>query len=266
MTEEVINEFGCVLDAENIRRGTEAASRYTRAKREPWQMELPSAADRSLLLEVYENYRLILQRERLLSLDQMVADFGRYLSTHEWSQLRDRDGFDTIFVDEYHYFGRLEVMTLHSLFKTRAEKDLKWPLIMAYDLKQSPNDAPLNSQPKFKNPGVGESTPVDLTEVFRSTPQITTFLADLDGAFPAIDLEGEYRVYVGRSQLEDGSKPNIVEFSTDTELLDSIFNRALQRGRELEGGGSQVAVLCLNEELFEIYRQASRISPDVGGR
>lgn len=261
LIEELSIEFGCVLDAENIRRGTDAAARYVRGRREDWQMSLPEADDRLLVLEIYENYKRALQLEGLLSLDQMITDFGTYLSTHEWSQLRDRDGFDTVFIDEYHYFSRLEVMTLHSLFKSRAERSSKWPLIMAYDLKQSLNDVALSGGiDRFKNPGVGVSVPLDLKEIYRSTPQIASFLSDFDGSFPALDLEGEYQVYVARSRIEDGGKPVIVEFQTDTDLIDSVFDRAIARGRSLDGGGSQVAVLCMNEQLFDVYRVASRIA------
>jgi len=262
LVDEIMNEFACVLDAENARRGTESAAKYLRARRESWQMPLPTEQDRALILEIYEYYRQSLQREGLLSLDQMIADFGRYLTSHEWQQLKGRDGFDTIFVDEYHYFGRLEAMTLHGLFKPRAERNSRWPLIMAYDLKQSPNDIALGGGiEKFKNPGVGESLPLDLTEVFRSTPQITAFLTDIDGSYPAMDMEGEFKTYSGRSRVEEGPKPCVVEFATDRELAETVFDRAVARGRGLPNGGSQVAVLCLNEQLFEVYRTASRLAP-----
>ena len=38
LVEEIMNEFACVLDAENIRKGTPEGERYIRASREPWQI------------------------------------------------------------------------------------------------------------------------------------------------------------------------------------------------------------------------------------
>ena len=260
LVEELMNEFACVLDAENIRRGTPDAERYVNASRETWQMSLASPEERQVVVELHDLYRSELKASKLLSMDQMVADFDRYLSTHQWSQLRERDGFDVVFVDEYHYFTRVEAMTLHHLFKSQAERDGRWPLIMAYDLKQSTNDAAFGGGlERFRNPGVGESVPVDLSQVFRSTPQIASFLEVLDGSFPAMDLEGEFRTHSGFSNKDDGPKPVLRVYQTDTSLIDDVFREAGQRAREVKGGGSQVAVLCLNEQLFDVYRKASRI-------
>jgi hypothetical protein len=191
----------------------------------------------------------------------MIADLGRYLSTHEWEHLRERDGFDLIFVDEYHYFTKLEAMCFQSLFKTRACVNGKWPLIMAYDLKQSVRDSGLGGgMSRFKNPGVGESEPVDLTLVYRSTPQISAFLSDLDGSFPAMDLEGEYRTYAGRSARTEGPRPSSKIYQTNMQMLDLVFEQAVARVRALNGRGGDVAVLCQNEDLFNVYRNAGRIS------
>ncbi|NRP75736.1 hypothetical protein ILFOPFJJ_06659 [Ensifer psoraleae] len=259
LIEDLMNEFACVLDAENVRKGTAEADRYVRGAREAWQMALPTELHRKIVLEIHDSYRDALRKERLLSMDQMIADFGRYLSTHEWNQLRDRDGFDLIFVDEYHYFTRVEAMTLQNLFASRAEHSGRWPLFMAYDLKQSTNDAALGGRlERFRNPGVGESVPVELKQVFRSTPQIASFLRDLDASFPAMDLEGEFDTYAGQSSKTDGDVPSLITFDTGVELIDAILDQAGIIARSIPGGGSQVAVLCMNEELFDLYRSAGR--------
>lgn len=261
LIEELMNEFACVLDAESIRLGTDSAERYVKGRRERWQMHLPSPSERQVVLEIHHAYRAALKTERLLGMDQMVADFDRYLITHEWEQLRERRGFDVILVDEYHYFTRVEAMTLHNLFKPRAECEGCWPLVMAYDLKQSTNDAALGGgMTRFRNPGVGESVEVALSQIFRSTPQIAAFLEALDGSFPALDLEGEFDLYPGKSAKDDGPWPSLLTFDTNLKLVDEVFRQASARARTVNGGGTQVAVLCLNEKLFDSYRTASRVA------
>ena len=258
LVEELMNEFACVLDTDNVRKGSAEGDRYVSGSREAWQMDLPERSQRQAVLEIHDAYRAILKHEKLLSMDQMIADYGRYLSTHEWEQLRDRDGFDLVFVDEYHYFTRTEAMTLQYLFKSRANCSGRLPLIMAYDLKQSTSDGALGGGlEKFRNPGVGVSAEVELRQNYRSTPQIAAFLQDLDGSFPAMDLEGEYSAYVSNSQQADGEKPMVRSYDTNTQLLDHVFEQAVQAGRTI--GGRNVAVLCLNEELFDTYLIASRI-------
>lgn len=257
--EELMNEFACTLDAENIKKGSSAGEAYIKThKRDNWQMNLPTENHRKIALEIHEEYRNILKKEKFLSMDQMIADFGRYLASHEWEQLRDRDGFDLVFVDEYHYLTRVEAMTLHNLFKTRAERNGKWPLVMAYDLKQSTKDTPFGGGiEKFKNPGVGESIPVELTQLYRSTKQIAAVLHDIDACFPAMDLEGEFETYKGESKQHDGDIPLILDYETNEDLIDDVLNRAnaCLKGNSGEG---KVAVLCLNENLFDIYRKAGR--------
>ncbi len=264
LIQEIENEFACVLDAEKIRKGTDEAARYLTVTREPWQMELKTRADRELLLELYENYRKALRAEKFLSMDQMISDFERYLVLHEWDQLRDSVGFDAIFVDEYHYFNRVEAMVFHNLFATRARVDGRWPLFMAYDLKQSTSDNALNMGAKrFRNPGVGQSQHVDLEKVYRSTPQIVELLAGLDASFPSLDLEGEFADYVGESNRNSGSVPELWEFGTDIEMIDGILTDAKRRAHVLAGGGRQVAILCMNEARFKIYMTAGRIKDKV---
>jgi hypothetical protein len=138
LIEELMNEFACSIDAENIRKGTTEAESYVKGERESWQMSLPSVADRKMILEIHNIYCQFLHKEKYLSMDQMIADFGRYLSTHEWSHLKEHYGFDRVFVDEYHYFTRVETMILQNLFKVSAGESGRWPLYMAYDLKQTP--------------------------------------------------------------------------------------------------------------------------------
>lgn len=261
---EIENEFACILDAEKIRKGTDEATRYVTATRENWQMELKTEADRELLLELHDRYRKALQAEKFLSMDQMISDFERYLVLHEWDQLRDSVGFDAIFVDEYHYFNRVEAMVFHNLFATRARVDGKWPLLMAYDLKQSTSDNALNAVgTRFRNPGVGASEQVVLEKVYRSTPEIVEMLAGLDASFPALDLEGEFGGYFGASGQASGPIPELFEFETDIEMIDGVLDQAKQRARALDGGGRQVAILCMNEERFKTYMNAGRVKGDV---
>jgi hypothetical protein len=258
LVDDLMNEFAGVLDAENIRKGTADADRYLSGARESWQMQLPSRAQREAVLEIHDAYRALLKHERLLSMDQMTADFGRYLTTHEWEQLREKLGFDVIFVDEYHYFSRNEAMTLQGIFRSRAGRSGKWPLLMAYDLKQSTSDAALGGGvERFRNPGVGVSAFVDLKENYRSTPQITKLLQDLDASFPAMDLEGEYDTHIATSEQASVPIPLLKLYNRDQELLDAVFDEASADARRL--GGRKVAVLCLNDLLFERYLKASRI-------
>ncbi len=260
LIDELVNEFACTFDVENIRKGSKEAAQYITGARDKWQMRLESPAERRVVLELYEMYRAKLKQEQLFSLDQMTVDFCKYLNTYGWEQLKDRDGFDQIYVDEYHFFTKIEAMTFQPMFKSRACIDGRWPIIMAYDLKQSTTDAPFSGGiSRFVNPGVGASVAMELNQVFRYTPQIAAFLSDIDGSFPAMDLEGEYINYSATSKEANGPVPTLKVFNTDKDLIDEVFQGAQRLAASLPEGGLQVAVLCLNTELYERYLEVGRI-------
>lgn len=252
---ELMGEFTGVLEAENIRKGTPAAEKYIKNSRPSWQMNLPSQFHRQLILEIYSIYCKILKDQRYMSLDQMIADYSRYLTSHEWSQLREVSGFDYIYIDEYHYFNNHESMLLHNLFKTRAQFEGRWPLIMAYDLKQNISTSGLSGGiARFKNPGVGTSVQMDLSQNYRATPEIVRFLSDIDAFFPALDLEGEYATYNCNSEMPSGPQPEMRIFNNDLSLIQSTIDYGTMLARRLSAS-RKIAVLCLNEGIFEKYTQ-----------
>ena len=132
---------------------------------------------------------------------------------------------------------------------------------MAYDLKQATDDRALTSAGAagrfFKTLQAGGSDLVELTEVFRSTPQIATLLETIDGAFPALDLEGEWQAYAGESQQGSGEVPRLRQFKTKTDMLDEIVSEAHRFARQV--GGKNVAVLCMSDQDFHRFATAGRI-------
>ena len=261
---ELMNEFACVVDADSVRLGNKKAENYLSAKRESWQMSLPTEADRRLILEIHDAYLCGLREMHVFSIDQMIGDLARYVDSHEWQYVRESKGFDAIFVDELHYFTRVERMALHDLFRKSAKtKDDKLPIFMAYDIKQATNDnfagmvrsnsaSEMVSQTK-----AGKTSLIELTQVFRYTPEIAEFIADLDGAFPALDLEGEWNNLKLSSQVTSGEKPTLKEYKDNVTMLDGIFACAAREA--LQKGGRNIAVLSLNEDLFAVYLKAGRV-------
>ncbi|QNN65565.1 UvrD-helicase domain-containing protein [Sphingomonas rhizophila] len=256
---EIMNEFASIIDADNIQKGSIEAERYLKSDREGHSFSL-NEWDRKFLLDVHEIYSDELLEQDFMSMDQMISDLNKYLASHAWRRLRQEQGFDAILVDEYHFFNRNEAASFHHLFKATAGIDGNLPLFMAYDLKQGTSDAGLvgRTSPQFMATRAGHSDLVELTEVFRSTPEIAAFLQSIDGSFPALDLEGEWSTYAGKSQLEHGDRPTLKTFATNQALIDHVFRSASESAHSIDGGGRQVAVICLNERLFDVYRQAGR--------
>ncbi|MEQ1497250.1 MAG: UvrD-helicase domain-containing protein [Novosphingobium sp.] len=264
---EVMNEFASVLDAEGIRSGEDKGEKYARGTvpRATWLMNLPAEIDRRFLLEIHRRYRVHLGEMNTISVDQMIGDFNSFLDFNRWDRIRDREGYDVIFVDELHLFTSVERQTLHKIMKRNFEEDgrpCRPPIFMAYDLKQSPRDTFASYDDGDYNlfsssTGLQGADLVKLERVFRYTPQIAEFLSDLDASFPAIDIPGEWDAYSGKAELDSGATPTLTVFRTEVDLFSAIFSEAQKIARSIEGGGRRVAVLCVSEEQFDKYLTAA---------
>lgn len=266
---ELMNEFSSVIDSENIRRGEESGEKYIkRSRRAAWLLNLPDEQDRRFLLDIHSRYRKHLAGMSALSIDEMIADFNSFLDHNIWDREREREGYDAIFVDELHLFTALEKQTLQKLIKRQYDdqgRPNRPSIFMAYDVKQSPRDTFLDyfaadGSVFSTKSGLQNSELVQLSKVFRYTPQIADFLKDLDSAFPAIDVPGEWDAYVGEAELPDDAIPTLRQYGTILELLEEVFKEAKKIARKIEGGGRRVAVLCVSEEVFDKYL------PPVAGR
>jgi hypothetical protein len=260
---ELLNEFACVLDAENIVKGKESADKYITARREDWQMHLKNKEERKLVLDLHSAYRDYLKEIKVLSMDQMIADLNRYLLSYEWSHINNEVGYDGIFIDELHCFTRPERMVFHQLYRnSNGLESTKVPLFMAYDIKQSNDDGFINTiksdtgSALFGSTRVGKSKLVELTKVFRYTQQIASFLNDLDGSFPALDLASEWNSLSLDSELSSVELPTLTIYDSNIALLDDVFKQAHRFANNYK---KTVAVLCGNFELFEKYVKLGRI-------
>lgn len=260
---EIMNEFASVLDADSIRAGEELGERYAKGgrPRPTWLMALPKEIDRRFILEVHRRYRLLLDDMNALSVDQMIGDFNSFLNYNRWDKIRKRAGYDALFVDELHLFTSIERQTLHKLIRNNVEeggRPRRPPIFMAYDLKQSPRDTFTQYGESDNNlfgasTGLQNSELVKLDRVFRYTPQIAEFLADLDATFPAIDIPGEWDAYAGKAELADGSVPEVTVFKDERSLFSNVMSLAERTARFIDGGGRRVAVLCVSEDRFDQY-------------
>ncbi len=258
---EVLNEFACVLDAENINMGTVAAERYLSGNREVWQMNLALETDRKIVLELHNEYKEKLIKLDALSMDQMIADLGSYFRSHTWNRLLADKGYDAIFVDELHYFTKPERMLLHEFYRGKSSD--KVPMFMAYDMKQSNNDSFLyqmrdeSAATLFKSTKVGSTDLVELTKVFRYTPEIASFLNDLDASFPALDLVAEWGGLNLNTDKDSGERPKLTIYSGDMALVDDVFKKA--NNIAIRDKKKTVAILCPNRDIFSKYLELGRI-------
>ncbi|CDN53931.1 Hypothetical protein RG1141_CH15880 [Neorhizobium galegae bv. officinalis bv. officinalis str. HAMBI 1141] len=262
---EVMNEIMAVLDAEGIRSGNSKATDYINAPRPEWMVSLEKSGERKILLDIHRRYREQLREMRVISVDQLVADFVSFLSSNVWDNLMEREGYDALFVDELHLFTPLERMALKPLMRQTGVFGGRQPMFMAYDLKQTTRDyfSSLVTDGKSTSSWIGRTADgsdlVELNEVFRFTPQIAHCIADMAVSFAEVEFLDQMDRHIGESLVDDGDVPELREFNTNQKMYEWAFAYAHGRASSL-GSGRRVCIICMNEILYAVYRDAGRHS------
>ena len=135
---DLLIEFGSVIGAATIFPGAGSELKYYQLPRASWMLPLESRDDLRVVFVLYSQFMDSLEARSLVTSDQLLADFLSYLVTHAWNRSRKSQGYDLVFVDEFHLFSRLERQVLHYLTRDLA---IYPRIFMAVDPRQSPSEA-----------------------------------------------------------------------------------------------------------------------------
>jgi hypothetical protein len=259
---DLLIEFACVLGADGILPGAVSAEqRYLRLPRAGWMMSLESDADKRLILHIYQQYRQSLEADGFRTSDQVVNDFLNFLESNAWHYRRKLEGYDLVFIDELHLFNAQERLALNYLTKNPGE----YPkMLMALDPRQSPWEVYRDFQSVTSEGepdqsievGLGRVEPVDLSTIYRFTPEILALVTHLHREFPPLDLGADWALDLSRvnSAVPSGPVPTVVHTGTAEAEVAEVLKRA--ESRRGEGGtGSRVAIAIVHEDHFKPYRQ-----------
>jgi hypothetical protein len=196
----LMREFAEVIDANRLKPGLNSLRRYIDLKREAWMPPLTKKESREFAFNVYKHYVGRLVEEGQLTTDQVVDDFRAYLETYVWNIRRTTDGYDMIFVDEFHLFNDTERYVFHLLTK---DPDVFPPLVMASDPLQSPFALLTNldtqelsrlASAELGHLGQSDVSSVELSIVHRFTRPIFEFVQYVYSSVPAlVELGQDWR-------------------------------------------------------------------------
>ena len=255
---ELMNEFACVLDADGVQQKPENRKRYMSSPRMAWMIPLQEQQDRMVVLTLYDHFNRLIAEMDAISVDQVIADYLNYLDSFRWNAVRDRRGYDEIFVDELHLFNRQERMAFQGLLRSPGEAI---GIYMAYDAKQSPSDTFMPSEEResastfWGKLGLGGIEKVELDRVFRYTPEIARFITRLDESYPALDLGEDWGSAKVETATQSARVPTITTLADEKETYKEVIGRAHAVKRK-GGQNYSVAVLCCNIDTFETFRSA----------
>jgi hypothetical protein len=231
---DLLIEFGSVIGAAAIFPGAGSDLRYFQLPRASWMLPLNSREDQRVVFELYTRYWASLDDRSLTTSDQVLADFLIHLSTNTWNRARRVQGYDLVFVDEFHLFSPLERQVLHYLTR---DTSVYPRIFMAVDPRQSPSEAfiGLAADETKSSSGVptddnlGDVANFELTTVHRFTPQILELIKHVHHEFPTLDLGEEWDIDFTRveSAQADGCLPRLISAASRNGEDDDIV-RAVQ--------------------------------------
>ncbi|RIQ15808.1 hypothetical protein DY240_23635 [Jiangella rhizosphaerae] len=214
-----------------------------------------------MVFRLYSKFMENLEARSLMTSDQLLADFLSYLETHAWNRSRKVQGYDLVFVDEFHLFSPLERQVLHYLTRDVSS----YPRVfMAVDPRQSPSEAFIGvasdetwSTSAQTEDGLGEIANFELTTVHRFTPQILDLIKHVHHEFPTLDLGHDWDVDFSavESTQKDGPRPRLViaasRVGEETDIYRTIH--------EIYGAG-RLALAIVDMRQWQRYSElASRV-------
>ncbi|MEA5365413.1 DEAD/DEAH box helicase [Amycolatopsis sp., V23-08] len=259
---DLLLEFGSVIGASAIFPGAGAESRYAQLPRAGWMLPLQTRDDKRVVFALYTKYMENLDARGTLTSDQVLADLLSHLETHAWNRARKDEGYDLIFVDEFHLFSPLERQVLHYL-----SRDVNsYPRVfMAVDPRQSPSEAFIgvaadgtrSSSGAFEA-SIGDVTNFELTTVHRFTPQILELIKHVHHEFPTLDLGADWQIDFAavESAQESGPLP-VLSKAASREGEDADIAKAVHK---LYSTGRIALAVVDNRHWHRFSELATRIA------
>lgn len=253
---DLLIEFGSVIGAAGIFPGAGSEARYAQSARSSWMLPLVAPYDHRVIFRLYSDYMQNLDDRRLITTDQVIADFLGYLTSHSWNRNRKSLGYDLVFVDEFHLFSPLERQAIHYLTADAS----KYPRIfMALDPRQSPSEVYIGSASDSVLPAtvtneddLGDVTNLELSRVHRFTPQILALVKHIHHEFPTFALGDDWEIDFAdvTSSKQNGQPPTIITSGTQeaegNDIARAVFDR-YHKGR--------IAVAVVDSRLWATYSQ-----------
>ncbi|MFO0614782.1 MAG: hypothetical protein U0414_19500 [Polyangiaceae bacterium] len=249
---DLMSEFACVISASR----STSRDRYITMSRQRWMMALPNAADREVAFLLHEEFRRFMHEGLgTLTTYDIVNDLLRHLDTNVWHLRRRSEGFDAVFVDEFHLFNKQEMLVFQHL-----SRDPFRPAsaVLALDPRQSPAESFLGFKVEAHHPikKVFDEPVRNVLfhKVFRYTKEINAVLENLERHWFGYELSDEYE-FAGRSADTEGPTPT----TSLVADLSTAFDRAIRLAREHVKAKRSAAVLVLGHDAFQAMRQRVRV-------
>ncbi|WP_321844605.1 UvrD-helicase domain-containing protein [Paraburkholderia bannensis] len=250
-------------------RADQDLTKYQKLQRLKVGLPVENSGDRAFVFIMFERYQHELVAAAQFDTDDVVLSAISQVSTPIWKRRRQREGFDSIFIDETHLFNLNELSVFHRLTKNENTQ----PIAYSVDRSQALGDRgwtdesfELAFDPDAK---ISEIAPTQVQSIFRCSPDIVNlaFSVTSSGATLFTNFHNPLTAAVSAFTQEEERKcavPVLLQYSSDEAMYAGAFARAEAIAKEMGAAKADVVVIAFGDEVFgELQKRAKEANKPV---
>jgi hypothetical protein len=249
-------------------RAEDDLEKYRRMPFLQYGLPVKNDADRGFVFLIFQKYQDKLRASAQFDTDDIVLTAVGQLNTPIWRRRRQREGYDSLFIDETHLFNMNELSVFHYLTRT----DSAFPIAYSVDRSQSLGDrgwSDATFDSVFENGAHAKSSPTIMQSVFRCAPDIVNlaFAITSSGATLFTNFDDPLKLAASAFIEEEERKsapPNYYAFPNDDEMVAGAFQRAEALIHELDGSRPDVLIVAFDPLILDkLIKHASQANKPI---
>jgi hypothetical protein len=249
-------------------RANEDLEKYKRLPKLKYGLPIENAGDKAFTYLIFKAYQRRLQTSGQFDTDDVVLSALRSLDTPIWRRRREKEGFDSIYIDETHLFNINELSAFHQLTRTADH----FPIAYSADVSQSLGDRGW-SDVSFNDAllGDGEAAAHEQSQqtifrsIFRCSPEIVNLAFSVTSSGATLFTNFHDPLEAASSAFTEDEErkclpPQYLFYPNDELMIAAAFSLAENFASEMGTTRAGVAIVVFGTELFSQVEKVARSS------
>jgi hypothetical protein len=238
-------------------RADEDLDKYKRMPYLGYGLPVRNSSDRGFVFVIFQAYQDKLRASAQFDTDDIVLTAIGQLNTPIWRRRRQREGFDSIFIDETHLFNMNELSVFHYLSRS----DSSYPIAYSVDRSQSLGDRGWNSEAVESTFGQGTSVEGSsrtvMKSIFRSSPEIVNLAFSVTSSGATLFTNFENPLTFASSAFTEeqerrSAPPEYFSYPHDDDMTKGAFTHAEEMVRSVEGSKHDILIVAFDPTVLEM--------------
>lgn len=220
--------------------------------------------DKEFCFKLFKEYQKKLELSAQYDVDDIVISTIGQFDTPIWKRRRQRDGFDSILIDEVHLFNMNELSVLHYL--SRSDKSI--PISYSVDRAQAVGDLGWNEtefNELFDGETINGDSSINVKAVFRSAPDIVdlAFSVTSSGANLFTNFNNPLDLASTTFTADEEKKcqrPCYLMAADDDDLIQITYREVDRLAKDMKISKDKILVVVFSDALLKELTRTWRIA------